>query len=192
MTEAEWLACADPDKMFTILRPRASGRKLRLLVIACCLGGWSWLYEDRSKRLVELAERHADGEAGEAELAEARRIAYPGLLLSMIEPKVADGAFAFVRWAKPEPVSQVKYLRELFNPFRRRRSVDPAWLSWNGGTVRRLAQAIYDERAFDRLPILADALEEAGCTEAELLSHLRSPGPHVRGCWAVDLLLGKS
>jgi hypothetical protein len=52
--------------------------------------------------------------------------------------------------------------------------------------------AIYDERAFDRLPVLADALEDAGCADADLLGHLRGPGPHVRGCWAVDLILGKS
>jgi hypothetical protein len=89
-------------------------------------------------------------------------------------------------------------------------------LTWNDGTVPRLAQAIYDERAFDRLPILADALEEAGvpaeveCPECEghvvvppdrcsfgtgriphpLLAHLRSPGPHVRGCWSLDVILG--
>jgi hypothetical protein len=77
------------------------------------------------------------------------------------------------------------------NPFRPAPSVDPAWLTWNGGTVPRLAQAIYDERAFDRLPVLADALEDAGCTDADLLGHLRRPWFHVRGCWAVDLLLGK-
>jgi hypothetical protein len=54
-----------------------------------------------------------------------------------------------------------------------------------------LAQAIYDDRTFDHLPILADALEEAGCSVKEMLDHLRGPGPHVRGCWAVDLLLGR-
>jgi hypothetical protein len=54
-----------------------------------------------------------------------------------------------------------------------------------------LAQAIYDDRAFDRLPILADALEEAGCDTADILAHCRGPGPHVRGCWVVDLILGK-
>ena len=59
-------------------------------------------------------------------------------------------------------------------------------------TVVQLAQSIYDDRAFDRLPILADALEEAGCTDAAILDHCRGPGPHVRGCWAVDLLLGKT
>jgi hypothetical protein len=66
-----------------------------------------------------------------------------------------------------------------------------SWLAWDGGTVPRLAQAIYAGRAFDRLPILADALEEAGCTDADLLGHCRGPGPHVRGCWVMDRLLGK-
>jgi hypothetical protein len=73
------------------------------------------------------------------------------------------------------------------NPFQET-VVDPAWLSWNGGTIARIAEAIRTERAFDRLPILADALEEAGCANAEMLGHCRSTGPHVRGCWVVDAL----
>jgi hypothetical protein len=56
-------------------------------------------------------------------------------------------------------------------------------------TVTNLAQAIYDDRAFDRMPILADALEDAGCTNQDILNHCRKPGVHVRGCWAVDLIL---
>jgi hypothetical protein len=192
MKEAEWLACDDPGKMLNFLGRKASERKLRLFVVACCLGDWSSLYEDRSRRLVELAERYADGEASEAELAEARRIAYPGELLSMIDPKVAGAALVLVRVMKREPARQVRNLREIFgNPFRRRRSTDPAWLSWSGGTVRKLDQSIYDERAFDRLPVLADALEEAGCTDAVILSHCRSGEGHVRGCWVVDLLLDR-
>jgi len=63
--------------------------------------------------------------------------------------------------------------------------------SWFTTKVNTLAQAIYDDRAFDRLPILAAALEEAGCTNVDILDHCRKPGEHVRGCWAVDLLLGK-
>jgi hypothetical protein len=66
------------------------------------------------------------------------------------------------------------------------------WLTWNGGCVRSLAESIYQEHAFDRMPILADALEEAGCTDAELLDHCRGPGPHTRGCWVVDWILGKA
>ncbi len=64
--------------------------------------------------------------------------------------------------------------------------------AWRTSTVRGLASAIYAERAFDRLPILADALEDAGCDQPDLLAHCRSDGPHVRGCWAVDLILAKS
>jgi hypothetical protein len=69
--------------------------------------------------------------------------------------------------------------------------IRPEWLAWNGCVVRHLAQAIYEEKAFDRLPILADALEEAGCDNTDVLAHCRSGGQHVRGCWVVDLLLGK-
>ncbi|OAI55152.1 hypothetical protein AYO44_00105 [Planctomycetaceae bacterium SCGC AG-212-F19] len=68
-------------------------------------------------------------------------------------------------------------------------AVDPAWRT---GNVVALAQTIYDERPFDRMPILADALEDAGCTSADVLDHCRQPGEHVRGCWVVDLLLGKA
>jgi hypothetical protein len=61
----------------------------------------------------------------------------------------------------------------------------------NEGTVPQIAQAIYTDRAFDRLPVLADALEDAGCADASILDHCRQPGEHVRGCWVLDLLLGK-
>jgi hypothetical protein len=67
----------------------------------------------------------------------------------------------------------------------------PAVVAWNDSTVRRTAEAIYEDYAFDRLPVLADALEDAGCTEGEQLGHLRSPGPHVPGCRALDLVLSK-
>src|SRR5262249_20625661 len=64
-------------------------------------------------------------------------------------------------------------------------------LAWRTSDVLRLAEGIYAERTFDGFPILADAAEEAGCTDARLLGHLRGPGPHVRGCWALDLILSK-
>jgi hypothetical protein len=64
-------------------------------------------------------------------------------------------------------------------------------LTWNGNTVTRLAESIVTDRAFDRLPILADALEDAGCDNADILAHCRGGGEHVRGCWVVDLVLSK-
>jgi hypothetical protein len=80
------------------------------------------------------------------------------------------------------------FLRDIFgNPFRPV-TVDSSWLT---AKVKTLAQTIYTDRTFDQMPILGDALEEAGCANPEILGHCRRPGPHVRGCWALDLVLGK-
>jgi hypothetical protein len=88
---------------------------------------------------------------------------------------------------------QAALLRDIFhNPFHAPPSLPPAVLAWNDSTVTRIAQGIYEDRAFDRLPILADALLDAGCEDDELIRHCRSEGPRVRGCWAVDLIQGKS
>ena len=73
------------------------------------------------------------------------------------------------------------------NPFRPV-AISPEWLT---STVVALAAGIYEEQAFDRAPILADALEDAGCTDEEVLNHLRGPDVHARGCWVVDLVLAK-
>jgi hypothetical protein len=100
-------------------------------------------------------------------------------------------------WSEVEAVpnylrAKCDLVREVFgNPFRPV-PVEGAWLSWHEGTVVKLARAIYDEQCFADLPILADALEDAGCDNAELLAHCRVMGEHVRGCWVVDLLLGKA
>lgn len=88
------------------------------------------------------------------------------------------------------------------NPFRERVAAGPGWTAAGGGaawwmikvseTARSIALGVQAEQAFDRLPILADALEDDGCADGDLLSHLRSTSHHLRGCWAVDLVLGKS
>ena len=97
-------------------------------------------------------------------------------------------------WQSTRKAIEAEYpvvLREVVgNPFRPV-SAASGWLHWRERTIPKLAQAIYDQRAFDRLPVLADALDEAGCTNADILTHCRGPGPHVKGCWVVDLLLGK-
>ncbi len=77
-------------------------------------------------------------------------------------------------------------LRDIFgNPFRPV-AFDPAWRT---PTAVTLARGIYDERAFERLPILADALQDAGCDNTDVITHCQHSGPHVRGCWVVDLVL---
>jgi hypothetical protein len=88
-------------------------------------------------------------------------------------------------------IDLARLLHELIgNPFREV-AIDPAWRTWERGVVVGLAQTIYEEKAFERLPILADALEDAGCAEGALLRHLRQPDGHLRGCWALDAVLGR-
>jgi hypothetical protein len=93
------------------------------------------------------------------------------------------------RVAKAQRVAQAQFLRDIFgNPFRTV-TLDPAWLT---SDVQALARQMYDSGDFSTMPILADALQDAGCNDEEILSHCRDPkATHVRGCWVLDLLLGK-
>ena len=111
---------------------------------------------------------------------------------SFVAPLVANAPGKATREAlHAELLAQCRLVRELCgNPFRPV-VVEPAWLRWHDRIVARMAQEIYDEQSFDDLPILADALEDAGCDQAALLGHCRFGGEHVRGCWALDRLLGK-
>jgi serine/threonine protein kinase len=72
-----------------------------------------------------------------------------------------------------------------------RLAADPNWLTWNDGCVARIARTIDDEGRFEDLPILADALEDAGCTDATVLDHCRKPGEHVRGCFVLSMLAAR-
>jgi hypothetical protein len=92
--------------------------------------------------------------------------------------------------------AHTRHIADLFrdiigNPFRPV-ALHSDWLAWEGGTVGRLAETIYEERRYQDLPVLADALEEAGCDEPEILDHLRGRGVHARGCWILDLARGVS
>jgi hypothetical protein len=77
------------------------------------------------------------------------------------------------------------------DPFHHPPVVPSHCLEWNGGTVPAIALGIYRDRVFGEMPILADALEDAGCTDAQILDHCRAGGDHMRGCWALDLVLGR-
>jgi hypothetical protein len=106
------------------------------------------------------------------------------------DPDVApDNPHLLARRA--ERAAQWKLLLDIFDEKPRLKKIDPDWLRWRDGTIPKLAQAVYDDRAFDRMPQLADALEEAGCDNADILAHCRQPEEHVRGCWVVDLIVGK-
>jgi hypothetical protein len=198
VTEAEWLASTDPQQMFEYLRGKASDRKLRLYACACFRRTWSLAGGanlDKTRPAVETAELAADGIATAYELAEAyqKTVGFVGgEVAAPIAWDAAADATDFAFWRSEEEcraVAQWQVIRDIFgNPFRPV-TLDPAWQS---ATVRALAQAIYDDRAFERMPILSDALEDAGCANADILNHCRQPGEHVRGCWVVDLVLGKS
>ena len=68
--------------------------------------------------------------------------------------------------------------------------INPSWLSWNSEAVPSIARRIYEERTFHLMPILADALEEAGCIHTAILEHCRLESRHARGCWVLDSILG--
>jgi hypothetical protein len=204
MTEAEWLACADPTPMLEFLRGKATDRKLRLLT--CAFFRRRYAPGDPRSAIIRAGERYADGTASREEVQAALNLARrhdrsePFRVTSQtIRVVVCDDISSmaydvlrleFLALLPPKQATTFCLpIRDIFgNPFRPV-TLDPAWAT---STVLALAQGIYADRAFDRLPILADALQDAGCEDADILDHCRSDGPHVRGCWVVDLVLGKS
>jgi hypothetical protein len=221
MTEAEWMACTNPDAMLRQLGGRASKRKRRLFNCACCRRAWHLIADERVRAVVEATERACAGPwrwAGvRAALAAARpawveatwrhdpagaavEAAYAAPQVSLLASRTAARAIAGAASGEParsgyraERAAQAGLLRDIFGDLSRPTPApDPAWLAWGDDTVRKLATAIYEEGAFDRLPVLADALEEAGCPDAIILSHCRQPDQHVRGCWIVDAILNKT
>jgi hypothetical protein len=211
MTEAEWLACADPTAMLEFLRDKASERKLRLFACGCCRLVWGSLNDQWGRQTVEAAEHYADGAATAEELASAHEAALVSwncpaeasacdASATTFTTQAAMSASHHAGWAGGKDVSRAANLARhadllrciVGTSFRPPPSLPRTVLNWNDGTVRRIAEHIYEERAFDRLLILADALLDAGCEDEDLIAHCRSEGPHVRGCWAIDAILGKS
>ncbi len=213
MTEAEWLACDDLSKMASFLRERGSARKHRLSVCASARLIWQLFTDIRSRQAVEVSERFADGACKIRELHRAHRnagavveqFAYlsPQYLAASTAESAArkdynfGWAFGFEYVSESVPVGdqraaivrwQHALLRDILGNTFRLVALDPSWLT---SDVEALARGIYEEKAFDRMPILADALQDAGCANDDVLNHCRGDGPHVRGCWVVDLLLGK-
>jgi hypothetical protein len=216
-TEADWLAGTDPQAMLNGLPAAVLVRSLRLFAVACCRRIEARLTHRLSRQALELVERHADGRATDEELAaSSARVREAHRWRHVVRRRATtalDAVYAMTVKAFPaaaaaraldaaadrakEQAAQWRLLRCVFgNPLRPVPVIDPAWLSWQDGTVERLARAAYDERRLPdgtldetRLAVLADALEEVGCENVDLLGHLREPGPHVRGCRALDVLL---
>jgi hypothetical protein len=191
MSEQKWLTCTEPGHLRNFLcKTRASQRKLLLADAA----QWrsmlvpEWLRDESSQspreiqeskafeRLVDVVERQADGKAS---------------------PEEWRDVWDYWEIRKPEQLLWYKLsnypnhcdlIRDIFgNPYRLV-AFDSAWRTTN---VAAVAQTIYDERRFCDMPILGDALEEAGCNQESVLDHCRSEEGHVRGCWVVDLALGR-
>jgi hypothetical protein len=205
MTEGAWLTTSNPELMLEQLRGEATERKLRLFACACCRR--TRLHDKRIRDALDVIERCADGQGSmrkvkaaiaTVELEELRasgaaRAAARAVATASATPEHSRSAAAE---ASPNPrterAEQAELLREIFgNPFRPQ-PIDAAWLGWNGGCVARISRTIYDEKNFEDMPILADALEEGGCTSEAILTHCRRSRGHVRGCWVLDALLGHS
>ncbi len=212
MTEEEWLAGFEPSAMLVFEEHRSAERKLRLFACACVYRVWDRVEDARCRHGVSIAERLADGLVNEEERKVALQAVQAAFrdtsptLGSEAEDAILAARYTLVRSAlicfaaanraasclgsgkATEQATQAVLLRDIFgNPFRSV-AVDPSWLT---STVVALAEGIYQERAFDRMPILADALQDAGCDNDDVLNHCRQPGEHVRGCWVVDLLTGR-
>ena len=218
MTESDWFASTDPQKMLDFLRGKTSPRKLRLFAVACCRRIWPLLTDERSRKAVEIAELFADGLENRERLIQARdqvreakrQFVGPGQVVAwraagaaqdatrdtgrsaalncMAETSRAISVRDTNQCDPAELQQQAAVLRCILGNPIHSVALDPAWQT---STVRQLAEAIYEDRAFERMFVLGDALEDAGCSNDDILEHCREPVSHAKGCWVIDLLLEK-
>lgn len=214
MTPAAWAEREFPLPLLQFLADdrRLTPRKSRLFACACARMVWRTVTEADSQRAVEIAERFADRLESHIGLRIAQRFAqdhcdtFPSnmplqLAFLTAEPEVHVAAVAHTTFEVMVPDYHERsgpagkaanrrlanLVREIF-PFPDR-PFDPAWQT---AAVLELANGMYGARDFTAMPILADAIEEAGCSDADLLSHCRDlNGEHFRGCWLVDLVRGE-
>jgi hypothetical protein len=207
MTESEWFAAVEPGPLLDQLADTASERQLRLFACACVrsVGGIPWEVCEAAK----YVEKYCDGLLRWEETRsrvwkksfQARDIVvgtsvyefeFPplcGLALQTARDVVEWCAVVVPRYNLRADTRQfASALRDIAgNPFR-----SPAFnLMWKTSTVLALSRQAYEAQDFAAMPILADALQDAGCANDDVLSHCRGDGPHVRGCWVIDLILGK-
>jgi hypothetical protein len=215
MTEEEWRTCETPQAMLQWLQEKAIGTDRKYRLAACAFARRVWrrlMREPSAQDAIVLMEKFADGLATEGERYNAWRgswgnwgsvdeIPYDSSsaesqAVAWILTQDARDAVRLVIAQSPDTQSQPALLRCIFGSPGRPVTLNPAWLT---PTVSALALTVYQKRSLpsghlgkDRLAILADALEDAGCQDPQILEHCRGKGPHVRGCWCVDLLTGRS
>lgn len=220
MTEAEWLAATHPYEMLEFVKHTTTNRQSRLFACACCRHIWHLIDQAEFRDAVDTAELIGDERViGKVRKSLAKRLntiyreswdrpeasrhaAYAALHCLQKDTGWHPTSHHAAVWAvsataaasdregvsQGEYAEQAAFLRDIFgSPFR----PVAAKASWLTSTVVAITGGIYQERAFDRLPILADALMDAGCDNDDVLAHCRSDGPHVRGCWVVDLVLSR-
>ena len=187
LTEEEWLSGQNLSRLIEFARYPFGERDRKMLLsqVGWVRSGWDVLSED-GRRAVEAYEANAEGLI----TIEERHKHYTAW---------DEGLCAFIRYMHPEPPDdtpgkaalragqKLSLYEVLGNPFRPV-AVDPSWLT---STVLALANQMYESRDFSPMPILADALQDAGCGNVDVLTHCRQPGVHFRGCWVVDLLTGR-
>jgi hypothetical protein len=219
VNEADWFAAQHSATLCKMLRPldfghaiRFPARKWQLFSLACVWRISDIFRDERTLALLAATDEHLEGTLGTDDFVLFRKDAN-GVTNQDMTPRWvsrsnsglqallsanrgdAAGAMQSSSWARAatlnpdaEMVAQAALVREVFgNPYRAA-PADPEWLS---STVTTLARVIYDNRSFELMPILGDALEDAGCTNIDILTHCRDPHEHVRGCWVLDLLLGR-
>ncbi|AMV27436.1 hypothetical protein VT84_23755 [Gemmata sp. SH-PL17] len=202
MTEAEWLACGDLGELFLALRLfPPTKRKYRFCSVAFCLRLKASLLSEPVKAALIVAANFADGLASEDDIVKAyESVVDPfssGCVLRAVhrrqrstdaEEIAEESVFNGSLDEDTERRIHIALFRDIFgNPFR------PVTFlpEWRTSTAVALAGQMYESRDFGAMPILADALQDAGCDSADVLDHCRGKGPHVRGCWVVDSILEK-
>jgi hypothetical protein len=200
------VTCPDPAAILVFLRGKASDRKLRLFACGCCRRGWDRITAPGIKELVETVEQYVDRPTTEREWLElfhsvssmyfTAYAAWPDAWKAALTVGHGwlslEGRRRQVRH-RQEAAAQCALLRDLFGGFFFRPVlISPAVLAGKDSTVVKMAQSIYDNRQWSDIPLLGDALEEAGCDDQVVLDHCRGPGPHARGCHVVDAILEKT
>jgi hypothetical protein len=179
MTEAEWQVATDFTEMLTTLFDGVvSGRKSTLLDTASFRSIWN-LLSSQQRQSVEMLEKMADEHYSSVSAT---------MELGITSWRAADIVGKSGGDSVRERQKQCYLIRDIFgNPFR------PITFdtNWRTSTVVSLARSMYESRDFSTMPILSDALQDAGCENEDILNHCRGEGPHVRGCWVGDLVLGK-